>query len=242
MPITEQQLREHLTAAARHAGPPGFTVENVAARIRHRRTLRATAACACAAVVVALAVALPVALTGGTTSAPQGSLGGAAGAPLLLRNPRFTATVNGRRPSWLRNPPSGDPEAGCGSVARPCPGRIPGFTVTPGERLTFTVTVTFPARARITALWIGFAPTIAPTRTGPIGMSPVLVHTQGVVSPRTHTYRFTWTVPTQLHPGTRQQLVAAWTGSLPVLGPPGIRGRLVSGEGGTAVTTLAVIR
>jgi hypothetical protein len=242
MPITEQELREHLTAAARQAGPPRFTVEDAATIIRRRRSRRSAAACACAVVVIALAVALPVGLTGGTPAAPHGSRDGAAAAPEAVREPRFTTTVNGRRPSWLRNPASGDPEAGCGSVAHPCPGRIPGFTVTPGERLTFTVTVTFPARARITGLWIGFAPTIASTTTGPIGMSPVLEHAQGVVSPRTHTYRFSWTVPTQLPPGTRQQLVAAWTGSLPVLGPRDISGQLVSDAGGTFVTTLRVGR
>jgi hypothetical protein len=241
MPITEQQLRDHLTAAAQHAGPPGFTVENVAARVRRRRTLRATAACACAAVLVALAVALPAGLTGGTASARHAGPGYEA-APEILREPRFNATVNARHPSWLRNPATGDPSAGCGSIAHPCPGRIPGFTVTPGERLTFTVTVSFPARARITGLWIGFAPAIAPTGSGPIGMSPVLVHTRDVLRLRTRTYRFSWTVPAQLPPGTRQQLVAAWTGSLPALGPPDIRGQLVSEEGGTTVTTLAVAR
>jgi hypothetical protein len=240
MPVTEQELREHLTAAARQAGPPGFTVETVAARIRRRRTVRATAACACAAVLAALAVVLPAGLTGGSAAAPHAGPGYES-APETVREPRFTATVNARHPSWLRNPATGDPAAGCGSSAHPCPGRIPGFTVTPGERLTFTVTVSFPARARITGLWIGFAPAIAPTRTGPIGMSPVLVHTQGVRL-RTHTYRFSWTVPAKLPPGTRQQLVATWTGSLPVLGPPDIRGQLVSDEGGTTVTTLAVAR
>ena len=242
MPIGEQELREHLIAAARQAGPPSLTVESVAARIGRRRRLRAAVACACAAVVVALAVALPVALTGGGTSAPHGPLGGSAAAPEGLREPRFTVTVNGRHPSWLRFPATGDPEKGCGSFGHPCPGRTPGFTVTPGERLTFSVTVTFPARARITGLWIGFAPIIAPTRTGPVGMSPVFVHTQNVLRPRPHTYRFSWTVPTKLGPGTRQQLVATWTGSLPVIGPSDVRGRLVSAEGGTTATTLAVVR
>jgi hypothetical protein len=242
MPVTEQQLRERLTAAARRAAPPGFTVENVAATIRRRRARRTVAVSACAAVVVALAVALPVGLTGGRASAPHGSLGGAAGAPEAPREPRFTTTVNGRHPSWLRSPASGDPVAGCGSVAHPCPGRIPGFKVTPGERLTFTVTVAFPARARITGLWIGFASVIAPTRTGPIGMSPVFVHTQNALRPRPRTYRFSWTVPRQLPPGTRQQLVATWTGSLPQIGPSGTPEPLVQEAGGTTVTTLAVMQ
>ncbi len=73
-------------------------------------------------------------------------------------------------------------------------------------------------------------------------MSPVFVHTQNVLRPRPHTYRFSWTVPTKLGPGTRQQLVATWTGSLPVIGPSDVRGRLVSAEGGTTATTLAVVR
>ncbi len=127
MPIGEQELREHLIAAARQAGPPSLTVESVAARIGRRRRLRAAVACACAAVVVALAVALPVALTGGGTSAPHGPLGGSAAAPEGLREPRFTVTVNGRHPSWLRFPATGDPKRGAAALATPVRVALPGL-------------------------------------------------------------------------------------------------------------------
>ena len=71
MSIDERELRSRLAESAALAGPPGFTAEDLAARvrrIRRGRRRRAGIIAAVSAVAAAAAVAIPLALRG--TSQP----------------------------------------------------------------------------------------------------------------------------------------------------------------------------
>lgn len=210
MPLTEQELRQHLEAAARQANPSRFTVGDLAGRIRLRRAKVIAVASGCLAAVAVLAVAIPLELAGGGTSV----VGAASGPAPYFRVP-FAVSLNGQRPSIL---PSGRSRpSGCGSPAAACPPDPgPGFNVTPGEHLTIIVSVTIPAQARVTGLWLGVSTGAwGPTKTGPVGMWTTLAHPGKVLRGGRHEFRLTWTLPARLRHATDLWLAASWYGVLP---------------------------
>jgi hypothetical protein len=195
MNLTEQDLRQHLEAAARQANPPRFAVGDLAGSIRRRRRRIITATSACLAAVAALAVALPVGLNGASPGASSGA------PPAAVKPVKFTVSVNGQRPS-------------------PRHALIRGFAVSPGEHLSIEVTVTVPSRARIEGIWLGVSTgTIGQSRTGPIGLRPILTHLRKHLQPGRHMFRLTWTVPAQLGNAGHLWLAGTWAGMLPETGP-----------------------
>jgi hypothetical protein len=186
MPIDERELRSRLAESAALAGPPRFTTEDLAARvrrIRRRRRSRAGIIAAVSAVAVASAVAIP--LTLGGTSQPV--IGAPPPPPPGLS---YTVTVNGQR------------------RAVPATGAVPLFTVTAGERLTMTVEVTVPGPRAMTALWLGITNGVL---SGHATMEPVLAASTRVpLRPGAHRFALHWTVPAGLAPGTSRQLSAEW--------------------------------
>ncbi len=226
MSLTEQELREQMEAAAAQALPPRFTVTDLEGRIRRQRAKNARAVSACIAAIAALAVAIPLALANSTPQFAAPAVGQSQ--PLALRDLQFTVTVNGQRPSirsQLKLP------SGCGrSPSDPCPAPPePGFTVSPGERLGILVAVAIPARARLTALWLGISSgTFGFARTEPIGLQPILAHIRTGLQPGRRSFLIEWTVPGQKPHGTTLWLAASWSGLLPKAGPAGTRQPLVS--------------
>ena len=92
MSIDERELRSRLAETAALAGPPRFTTEDLAARVRRtrrRRRSRAGIIAAVLVVAVASAVAIPLALGG--TSQPVISAPGP-----LPPGLSYTVTVNGQ--------------------------------------------------------------------------------------------------------------------------------------------------
>jgi hypothetical protein len=255
MPLTEQELRHHLEAAADQALPPRFTAADLAGRIRRRRARTAVAVSAGLAAVAA-AVATPVALAyhapsgiilpgrAGPSLPPGAKLGpgtnpGRESAPApSLRQLQFQVTVNGHGhtagPIVVQKPPKG-----CGrSPADPCPGNLgSGFFVRPGELLRIRVLVTVPRRARVTDLWLGISHgTFGSNRSGPIGQQPVLAHIRSGLEPGRHTYRIAWTVPDETRTGTVLWLAGSWTGMLPLAGSAGSHEPLVSASISAPIT------
>ncbi len=187
MSIDERDLRSRLAESAALAGPPRFTTEDLAARvrrIRHRRRRRAGIIAAVSVAAVASAVAIP--LTRGGTSQPV------IGAP-PREAPRlsYTVTVNGQT-----------------RAVSPTTGAVPLFTVTPGERLTMSVEVTVPGPRAMTALWLGITNGVL---SGHANMAPVLAASTRVpLRPGAHRFVLHWTVPAGLAPGTSRQLSVEW--------------------------------
>ena len=186
MSIGERELRSRLAETAALAGPPRFTTEDLAARvrrIRRRRRSRAGIIAAVLVVAVASAVAIPLALGG--TSQPVISAPGP-----LPPGLSYAVTVNGQ------------------TRGVPATGAVPLFTVTPGERLTMTVEVTVPGPRAMRALWLGITDGVL---SGHANMEPVLAASTRV-PPRPGAHRFVlhWTVPAGLAPGTGRQLSAEW--------------------------------
>ncbi|HYZ56937.1 MAG TPA: hypothetical protein VE733_26035 [Streptosporangiaceae bacterium] len=199
MSIDERELRSRLAETAALAGPPRFTTEDLAARvrrIRRRRRRRAGIIAAVSVAAVASAVAIP--LTRGGTSQPV-IMHPPPAAPELS----YMVTVNGQ----TRAVPATGPAA------------LPLFTITPGERLTMTVEVTVPAPRAMTALWLGITNGMLSSRPGgPADMKPILAASTRVpLRPGTHRFVLHWTVPAGLRPGTSRQLSVewAWSGSEP---------------------------
>ncbi len=198
MSIGEHELRSRLAEAAGRAGPPRFTPEDLAARVRRVRRRRRNLVLAGAVVVVAAvtpAVAVPL------TGARRGGGPGAVSSPAAFGpGPSFTVTLNGQThvvPS--AGMPSGPPE----------------FYVVAGERLAITVDVTVPAHPVVGALWLGI-------NNGVLGagadglplMNPVLVaSTRAPLRPGTHRYFLHWTVPAGFGPGASRLLAAGWKSS-----------------------------
>jgi hypothetical protein len=186
MILDEQELRQHLAAAAGHVSAPHFTIDGLISRIRRRRAKILGLVSGALLAVAAIAVAIPVALSGPGTPptlfAPK--------PPLRLP---FTVAVNGRSPK------NGSP---------------PRFTVTPGKHLRIHIGVIVPAHARVTTLWLGVTKGgfSSPGQDGqrPAGMRPVLAHTRKPLTPGLYTFRLTWTMPAQLPRGTTLWLAAAW--------------------------------
>jgi hypothetical protein len=95
-----------------------------------------------------------------------------------------------------------------------------GFAVRPGERLTIAVTATIPARARLTGLWLGISTgAIGQSRTGPVGLRPILAHLRKHLKPGRHTLLLTWIVPHRLGGARILWLAGTWAGMFPELGP-----------------------
>lgn len=191
MSIDERELRSRLAESAALAGPPRFTTEDLAPRvrrIRRRRRSRAGIIAAVSAVAVASAVAIPLALGG--TSQPVISA-----PPPPAPGLSYTVTVNGQ------------------TRAVPATGaELPLFTITPGENLRIKVGVTVPAHVRVTALWLGISKGSWGTGpNGPTGINyPILAHTSKPLGPGSYRFRLRWTVPAGLRPGTSRYLATAW--------------------------------
>jgi hypothetical protein len=126
MVLNEDELRQHLAAAADHVSAPRSTPEGLISRIRRRRAKVLGLVLGSLLAVAAIAAAVPAALSG--TSKPPAKI------PFLLS---FTVAVNGQ------------------SQVLPENGPPPSFTVTPGEHLRINVDVTVPAHHKVTALWLG---------------------------------------------------------------------------------------
>jgi len=186
MSIEERELRSRLAESAALAGPPRFTAEHLAARvrrIRHRRRRRAGIIAAVSVVAVASAVVIP--LTLGGTSQPV--IGAPPPPPPGLS---YAVTVNGQR------------------RAVPASGAAQMFTVAPGERLTMTVEVTVPGPRAMTALWLGITDGVL---SGHANMEPVLAASTRVpLQSGAHRFVLHWTVPTGLAPGSSRQLSVEW--------------------------------
>ncbi len=187
MSIDERDLRSRLAESAALAGPPRFTAEDLAARvrrIRRGRRWRAGIIAAVSAAAVASAVAIP--LTLGGTSQPV--ISGPGPRPPGLS---YRVTANGQ------------------TRAVPATGRAQLFAVTPGERLTMAVEVTVPGRRAMTALWLGITNGVL---SGHADMEPLLAAiTRAPLRPGTHRFALRWTVPGGLRPGTSRQLSVQWS-------------------------------
>jgi hypothetical protein len=186
MSIDERELRSRLAESAALAGPPRFTTEDLAARVRRiRRRRRRRAGIIATVSVVALASAVAIPLTLGGTSQPVISQPGP-----LPPGLSYTVTANGQ------------------TRAVPASGAVPLFTVTPGERLTMTVEVTVPGPRAMTALWLGITNGVL---SGHANMEPVLAASTRVpLRPGAHRFVLHWTVPAGLAPGTSRQLSVEW--------------------------------
>jgi hypothetical protein len=195
MSIDERELRARLAETAALAGPPRFTTEELAGRVRRiRRRRRSRAGIIAAVVVAAVASAVAIPLVRGGTSQPV--ISAPAPPPPGLS---YTVTANGQ------------------TRAVPATGAAPLFTITPGERLTMTVEVTVPGPQAMTALWLGITNgMLAPRRGGPADMNPILAASTRVpLRPGVHRFVLHWTVPAGLGPGTTRQLSVEWAWSEP---------------------------
>ena len=195
MSADEPELRSRLTATAALAGPPRFTTDDLAGRVRRirRRRRRTGIFGAISAAAVAAAVAIPLTL-GGTS--PAGTNLGRMSAPAVGPRLSYTVTVNGQ--------------------ARAIPARtgaLPLFTVSPGERLTITVKVTVPQSQTMTALWLGITSGAETSANVPTYMKPVLGGGRRALRPGAHWFVLHWTVPAGLKPGAVRELSANWAWS-----------------------------
>jgi hypothetical protein len=188
--LNEQELHQHLAAAADHASAPRFTIDDLTGRICRRRTRIIGLVSGSLLAVAAIAVAVPVALSG-PSSPPTGDPGTI---PFRLS---FTVAVNGQ------------------SRVFPLNGSPPSITVLPGEHLRILVGVTVPGHAKVTTLWLGISKGVftSPGQDGqrPASMRPVLAHSRRPLTSGLHTFRLTWTMPTELPRGTTVSLFAGWT-------------------------------
>lgn len=193
MPTDERELRSRLAETAALAGPPRFTTEDLATRVRRsRRKRRYRTGIIAAVAVAAVASAVAIPLTRGGTGQPAISQPASSGP-----RPSYTVTVNGE------------------TRVIPATGRgQPLFTIAPGERLTMTVEVTVPAPQPMTGLWLGITNGIlSPRADGPANMTILAASTHAPLRPGTHRFVLHWTVPAGFRPGTTRQLSAEWVWS-----------------------------
>ena len=102
--------------------------------------------------------------------------------PGRVRQPDFDVAVNGRPPSDWFNERSHE--------------HSKSFTITPGESLAISVRMTVAAPGQVTDLWLGlWHAVLSGSRSGPIGMDPVLHHTSATLPAGDHSFEFGWTVP-----------------------------------------------
>jgi hypothetical protein len=190
MVLDEQELRQHLAAAADRASAPRFTVADLTGRIRRRRAKVTGLVSGSLLAVAAIAVAVPVALSRPGT-VPTGHPGTA---PFRLS---FTVTVNGQSRVFPKNGPP------------------PTFTVARDEHLRIGIGVIVPAHAKVATLWLGISRGVftSPGQRGqrPADMFPVLAHARKSLTTGLHTFRLTWTIPAGLPRGTALWLIAGWT-------------------------------
>jgi hypothetical protein len=193
MSIDEPELRSRLAETAALAGPPRFTTEDLAARVRRVRRHHRRAGTIAAVSVAAVATAVAIPLTRGGTSQPV--ISAPAPPPPALA---YTVTANGQT-----------------RAVSATGGATPLFTITPGERFTMTVKVTVPGPRAMTALWLGFTNgMLAPRPGGPADMNPILAaSTRMPLLPGTHRFVLHWTVPVGLRPASSRQLSAEWAWS-----------------------------
>jgi hypothetical protein len=171
---------------------------------------------------VAAAVAIPLSFGGGAVAKPAkptppvrsavtGTSRYPSGVPMKpVPAPWAKLTMNGQRPKDANQESGG-----------------PWFDVVPGEKLTFAVTVTVPAHAEMTKLFLGItnnaeASGIGPH--GPIGMAPVLA-TASHLTTGTHRFTVRWTVPghsTGVNAGYAISAAAYWPRG--TTGEPGAEG------------------
>ena len=191
MSIDERELRSRLAETAALAGPPRFTTDDLAARVRRtRRRRRGRTGVIAAVSVAAVASAVAIPLTRGGTSQP---VIGAPGPPPPGLS--YTVTANGQTRAVATG------------------AALPLFTITPGENLRIKVGVTVPAHARVTALWLGISKgSWGSGPNGPTGINyPILAHTRKPLGPGSYRFRLRWTVPAGLRPGTSRYLATAWS-------------------------------
>jgi len=192
----EPELGLRLAETAALAGPPRFAAEDLAGRVRQIRRRRRRIGTVGAISVAAAVSAVAIPLTLGGTS-PGGTSTGRMSVPSVGPRLTYTVTVNGdQRAIPART------------------GTLPLFTVTPGERLTMTVKVSVP-RPQAMTVWLGITDgVLAPRRSGPVGMRPVLAaSTRAPLRPGAHRFVLHWTVPTRLKPGASRELSAEWAWS-----------------------------
>jgi len=190
MLLDEQELRQHLTAAAGQASPPRFTVDGLAARIQRRRARIIGLLSGSLLAVAIIAVTVPIGLRGGGGGGVPGHPGVA---PFRLS---YTVAVNGRSRAFRENGP-------------------PTFTVAPGEKLRIDVGVIVPAHATVTALWLGITNSmLSPRRNGPADMHPILAaRTRAPLRHGAHRFTLRWAVPARLLPGDTRQVSIEWAWS-----------------------------
>jgi hypothetical protein len=190
MVLDEQELRQHLVAAADRVSAPRFTVGDLTGRIRRRRAKITGLVSGSLLAVAAIAVAVPVALSRpGTVPTAHPEM-----APFRLS---FTVAVNGHSRVFPKNGPP------------------PSFTVARGEHLRIRIGVIVPAHAKVTTLWLGISRGVftspGPRGQRPASMFPVLAHARKWLTPGLHTFRLTWTIPTGLPRGITLWLITGWT-------------------------------
>lgn len=176
-------------------GRLGQALSGVAGSVR-RRPVRAAALSAGVAVAAAV-VALPLSL-GGCTGAPSAAQAGTpaervVSPPKVVPAPWSALTLNGLPPKDA----NGAAE--------------PWFDVTAGETVTVAVTVTVPAHAEMTKLFLGI--TVNGTSTGvgphgPVGMATVLA-TASHLTAGAHRFTVHWTVPEGKPPNLGYQVAGA---------------------------------
>jgi hypothetical protein len=176
MGITEEELREHLAAAANQAAEPRFTLEHIASSISRKRRRITVMALAGLAAVVALTVTIPLALAGGKPGPMDVP---ASPAPSV----HFIVSVNGHRAYH----------------------RGHTFAVRPGELVTIDVEVTVPRHTTVTALWLGISTgtygvthpkgTYGNVDLRPIGIRQMLEHERRALRAGRHTFTLRWTAP-----------------------------------------------
>lgn len=177
-------------------GRLGRALSGVPGSVR-RRPARGAALSAGVAVVAAV-VAMPLSL-GGCTGTPSAAQAGTHTPELVVSPPKLVPAP------WSALTLNGRPPKDANGTAEPW------FDVTAGETVTFAVTVTVPAHAEMTKLFLGI--TVNGTSTGigprgPVGMATVLA-TASHLTAGAHRFTVHWTVPEGKPPNLGYQVAGA---------------------------------
>jgi hypothetical protein len=141
------------------------------------------------------AVLAGVLAAGGCSPAPRCPAGAScpAAAPFRVT---FTVTLDGRPASPSSN--------------------LPRLNVRAGQHVVINVVIGVPARARVSALWLGISTgTVGGGPNGPTGVDPVLAHSGRTLTAGRHSFRLRWRTPAKARPGSRVYLAAAWSSRQP---------------------------